>query len=325
MANNRMFKMEQLSLDSFLDDVNEWDNVASSTKINNQSTDLRQDRKRFPIHIVQDFTRFIEYIEKEPVPITKTAEYIYEKSLPKLNECMSVKAENVTANSQQIHYPYIHFFYHIALAGRLVEKTLLDSTTPRLLITDLSRVFYKLTDTEKYLFLLETFWVDVNWKRLLDKKVSGVHDILPDVFNILISEKLKSGLQLDKERLLSNLTFDWNYLFLYLEWLGIWMCEEDQARIDDYGSEKYYFVKSIALTSFGKKVVPILVEARNIKKWNIPLRKEYGEVNPLPGSELPDIDVLHTSRKINKVPPFYRAFSDIFDKRDIGNTIPRSY
>ncbi|MDC3418094.1 IS1096 element passenger TnpR family protein [Aquibacillus salsiterrae] len=315
--------MEQLSMDSLFDDFCESKKDATSkTK---QILINQQNGKSYPISLVRDFNEFIDYIEQHSVQITKTSEYISRKYLPMINERMSVKAEGVTAHSQQEYYPYIHFFYYIALAGRLVEKVSLNSTKPQLKVSERWNLFSKLTDTEKYLFMLETFWVDVNWSRLLDNKKNAVHHILPDIFGKLVGESLGSGIQLDENPLLSNLTFDWHHFFLYFEWFGIWNCEKDQERINHYGKKSYYFVKNILLSPFGEKVVPVLLESRNLEEWNLPLRREYGEVNPLPGSKLPEVEDPKTySNEEENLPPFYQAFSDIFDKREIGNTIPRS-
>lgn len=322
MVNNNKQVIEQMSLSSFLDDFDESEiNVSNSTKKQTQKT--KQDRTTFPINLILDFDRFLDYIEQHPIEITKTSEYISRKHLPSLNERMSVKAENVTANMQQESYPYIHFFYHIAVAGRLVEKVFLDSNKPRLRVTDRYNVYCNLTDTEKYMFLLESFWVDVNWSSISTKKKVYVHQFLPDIFRKLI-ESPEAQMRLDQNALLANLTSNWHYFFLYFEWFGIWLCEKDQERIEHAGNKSCYFVKTIKLTTFGKKVVSVLLEDRNIEQWNIPIRREYGEVNPLPGSRLPEMaDANLPSENDEKIPLFYRAFSDLFFQRELGGSLPR--
>ena len=77
--------------------------------------------------------------------------------------------------------------------------------------------------------------------------------------------------------------------FIYFEWFGLWECEVDQERIDTYYRKNHYFAKSIKLTDFGSKIMPILLYDRNIQIWNISERRSRGEINPIPGAELEDM------------------------------------
>lgn len=60
-------------------------------------------------------------------------DYISRKHLPSINKQLSIKSEDATLHTQE-HYPYIHFFYYIALAGNLMEKVWNGSDKPGLRI-----------------------------------------------------------------------------------------------------------------------------------------------------------------------------------------------
>src|SRR5699024_1628331 len=144
--------------------------------------------------------------------------------------------------------------------------------------------YKQLTDTEKYFFLLETFWVDLNWADILNQNTNPIILVIEDIFTKLLDTK---QLQL-KKSLLARLTYNWNYFFLYLEWFGLWVCETDIENIESANRKTEYYVNSILLTPFAEKIVPILLNDRHPQVWNIPYRRENGEVNPIPGSKLPE-------------------------------------
>lgn len=316
-------KVEQLTLDSFLDEFNESISESAHTKEKRIITQTnKKNRETFPIHLVIDFDQFMEFIANHSVNLTAKNEYISEKFLPEINDRMSIKTENATKHSQQEYYPYIHFFYYLALGGGLVEKAALDSNKSMLRVTDRFKSFQQLTDTEKYFFLLETFWVDLNWGRLENKNSTTIHQILPEVFTKLMNEKGKNCIHFHDKNILSRLMFDWNYFFLYFDWLGLWVSNKDQETIENYGMKSRYFAKSIILTNFGKKMIPIFMQERNVEKWNISLRRQNGEVNPMPGSAMPAI-YNKEDKKDQSSEPFYQAFEQLFDQRELYKTLPR--
>jgi hypothetical protein len=320
--------VEQLSFDSLLDEDNhsEKDNL---NKMDGIIPTIKQNRKTFPLTLVIDFNEFMDYIEHHPVSLTKTAGHISTKHLPLINKRLSVIAEEATNHTTQQHYPYIHFFYHLALSGRLLKKDSLSSKL-QLTITERWHMFKRLTNTEKYMFLLETFWIDLDLAKLLDKDDSYVHLILNDMLTKLMDEKSGHLLQLkDKEPMLANLILNWNFSLLYLEWFGLWICEKDQERIDHYGKKSYYFAKTISLTPFGKKIIPIFLNSRNMDVWNIALRRKNGEINPLPGSPFPEEDdeAIQGERMIvrndQSSERFHEAFITLFPRKDLQTTLPR--
>lgn len=342
--------MDQLSFDSLWIKFNNEKNFSENEK-SNVERDLASSpwkvvkevsaperKETFPIILVEDFEHFLGYLEQHQVKLTKTKEYISRKYLPEINELLSLKAEDATPYTEQEYYPLIHFFYHLALNARLVEKVPFKSGQ-QLNTTERLRLFQDLTDTEKYFFLLETFWVDINWGTLFDKRYNSYSLSLQEVF-ALLSEK-QPGFSLtfrddskDEGRLMSYQTFDWNFLFLYLEWFGFWECEEDQERMEDYGRKSRYYANAITLTAFGAKLIPILLVSRNLEAWNKPLRRENGEVNPIPGSELDDmlmgilprkveIKILKNIAKDQSSQPFFQAFTDMFPKGELQHTLPR--
>lgn len=321
-------KQQQMSIFDLLDDTTQPQEDFTNFSESHSIWPKYSSKKSIPTKLIIDFDRFIDYLEHHPIQLTKKMGYISRKHLPSINERLSIKAEDATNYSQQEYYPYIHFFYYIALAGRLIKKVSVDLTYPKLEITDRWSQYKQLTDAEKYFFLLETFWIDVNWKQILNQHHNPVHLIIEDVFTKLMDKKAKHQLLL-KESLLASLTYKWNYFFLYIEWLGLWVCEKDQEQIDQSRRKNVYYVKTISLTSFAQKIIPILLSDRHPQVWNIPFRRENGEVNPIPGSELPEgienvFDDQLNYNEDQSSEPFYKAFTDLFPSTMLQETLPRN-
>ncbi|MEW9676964.1 plasmid pRiA4b ORF-3 family protein [Lentibacillus sp. L22] len=309
---------EQLTLDFFLDDT---DDANQSEPAGATIFSAKKEKRRtFPSDLVNDFEQYINYILKHPMELTKTKAYIPSKQLPDLNSLLSIKAKNKTNRPQQEQYPYIHFLYHLALASRILEKAPITANQLKLQGTNRWMQFQKLTFTEKYFVLLETFWVDANWAKMLGEHRNQIHHMFATVCKQLLDDK---QIDFGSKTMLANLTRCWNHFFLHIEWFGFWVCEKDQEQIDKYGKKNDFYAKSISLTPFGENMLRILLESRDITVWNIPLRVEYGEVNPVPGSALPDMP--SEKRTVNKKKPeaFHHAFDGLFPKRDLSQTLPR--
>ncbi|KGA98981.1 hypothetical protein AJ85_19025 [Alkalihalobacillus alcalophilus ATCC 27647 = CGMCC 1.3604] len=330
---------EQLSFD----ELSDW--TDSSPSIENLEVESGKDtnKESFPITLISDFDRFINYIENHPVQLTKTKEYISQKHLPDLNNRMTIQNEHATRYTKQDYYPYIHFFYYLALSGHLLEKV--SEKQGKLLLkgTERLQLYKDLSNTEKYFFLLETFWLDVNWEKLIAQRYKPlpIPVLLQDIF-YLFSQKNSEYLALNKnsdlrESSLIKYLNIFSSLSLYLDWFGLWKCENDQERIEMSFRKNEYFAKSIRGTAFGAKVIPVLLIDRNINIWNIAFRREEGEINPIPGTELElekmmfaDIpeEVINAILERMKVDqssqPFFQPFKILFPEEELQRTLPRN-
>lgn len=92
---------------------------------------------------------------------------------------------------KEVHpaYPVIHLFYHISISGGItVVKSLKQDK--RILVVNQERMnmYNNLTNTEKYMFLLETLLRDVDWRRMLEKVFPGYEALkyIGDVFQFFL-------------------------------------------------------------------------------------------------------------------------------------------
>jgi shikimate kinase len=301
---------DQLTFDSLFDELTKDDSQEEPEK---NIRFIKQQRKNFPMQLAADFNQFMKFIGHQSLPLTES--YISDSHLSAINERMSIREINGTDQTKQGCYPYIHFFYHIALSGNLLKIETSHSEELELKTTDRWGLYLDLTDTEQYFFLFETFWIDVDWAKLLQKDFNPIHYMLPEVFSKITEPKSKSVLDFqEKETLLGHLISNWNDFFLYMEWFGFWVCEKDQKRS---------FVKKLTATPFGLSMISVLLNSRDIKVWNVPLRQEFGESSPVPGSTLPEMGKPRNNSQA--LQPFYKAFKTLFPKNDLQDTLPRTW
>lgn len=121
----------------------------------------------------------------------------------------------------------------------LLEIAQVKAVKLQLMETDRLRLYNELTAVEKYFFLLETFWVDVNWERLLDTHFYKIALSIQQGLSAISLEQPKlPDLRWNNGRVakthLAQLFYNFNYLPLYFEWFGFWKCEADQERINNY-------------------------------------------------------------------------------------------
>jgi len=305
----------QLSLNDLFGDLKEFETDQSENK-KQQPFPSEQNKKAFPIELVEDFDKFMNYIQNHPIQITKKKGYISRKHLPFINEQLSIQAKNVTNYSQQEYYPYIHFFYHLAIGAHLFDKEL---SRNHLSLTDRWSLYQELSEAEKYCFLLETFWVDIDWSILSNNVYDSIDFVFPEILEKIPTERNENMLEIMNDSLLFKLLERWSNFILYFEWFGLWICKKDHLRMERYGGKLALFAEKITLTTFGVKVLSILLEQRDLYKWNIPLRRRmFGEINPTPGAPLHNEEAVEKEQSLFNV-----ALIKLFPSGGVKTTLPR--
>lgn len=318
----------QLSFDMF-----GWEEEKKSSTY---STSLSA--SQFPDQFIIDVNIFLAYCSDTSISLTKTNQTLSRKHLQQLNEILSVKAESANTYSSQEFYPYIDFIFQIMLTGRLVE---IHTNRKNLIPRDSDRLtsFKEFTDSEKYCFLLETFWVDMDWDELLLNNTNQVTTAHVPVFTVLYpgEENKKWNIVNPKTatgELLSLETQYWQHFFQYFEWFGLWICEPDTERIETHYRKNSYCAKNLAVTNLGKQIMPILLTDRSLQLWNISLRKLFGLYDWIPGKPSEYIhDHGMTSKDAKKLAivshedqsmqPFYLPFVPLFAEGTLTKTLPR--
>ncbi len=316
---------KSLSFDMFLSDNQHKDSTHSSIS-------------EFPGDFIKDVDCFIEYCATTKTSLTKTTKTLSRKDLQNLNEQVHVKAYKANAYSSQESYPYIDFIFRLMLSSRLFD---IPTNSRRFIPEDIDRLtaFKNFTLPEKYCFLLETFWVDMDWNDLM-RRYSPIDNYVA-IFSIIYPTKSNKKYNLrnpknEIEELLDRKTnHNWLNFYSYFEWFGLWMCEPDTELMNYMHMKNTFIAKSIAVTQLGKQIMPILIIDRHLHIWNIALRKQYDISQWTPGlpihyafdygMSVKDIKKLETvSQEDQSRQPFYLPFTPLFTEGTLQQTFPRA-
>jgi len=296
-----------------------------------------------PTPLLKDFATFIHHLIEHPVSLTRTNEFIPRKVLYELNQRIAHPVSNTTPLTDQNFYPLLHLFYHLALAGKLFRKVPEKGKKLVLKPTERIQLYEELKPAEKYFFLLETLWIDVDWEKLQKGILrQSLFYTVPLVLQFLSEQRPGEEIRLkgsDKSAFeLFRIFWIWEYFLLYFSYFGFWEVIPDEEATIRYGSKRAFQAKSIIPSTFGVTIAPILNDARELPYWNLPSRREAGEWKVIPGSPLPRGNPykflkrelkLAKSKAVIKVDkgkpgdPFFLPFVPLFADGELQRTLPR--
>lgn len=281
-----------------------WQDDDDGIKLKQSKTEQVSDNDDFH-QIVSDMNIFIQYIQEHKVHVTTTNGAITGGHLIKLNERLSIQAENVTNRSKQEFFPYIHLLFHLAMAGGLMEKSTNTGAKKWLQTTERTALYEALTGIEKYFFLLETLWIDVDWLSFREANDTSQLEFR-DVLISFVTGKGEIQLKYHIGQILQS-----------FEFFGFWSCVVDQELTARYGLKRAIIVKELHLKELGCQLIPILCNDRDLQNWSIPYRKKLGELNPTPGEPYYEEDVDQSDER------FLEAFKHLFPDYSLENSLPR--
>jgi hypothetical protein len=294
-----------------------------------------------PTPLLRDFAAFTRHLSTHHTVLTRANEFISGRDLYELNQEMTHPIPDTTPRTSQSLHPLLHLFYHLVLAGKLFRKVSEKGSRLVLKPTERLRAYGELKLTERYFFLLETFWIDTDWKKLQEEcfgnpSLYGVHHVLGSLSEQQPGKRiyLKSEEASDAFQML----WDWGYFILYFSFFGFWEATRDEVLMAQHWPKRSFPAETITPSTLGVTMAEVLREARNVFYWNLPHRRDFGEWEAIPGSPLPDGGILtlfelEPERKRSKPPievdkgkpgdPFFLPFISLFAEGELQKTLPR--
>lgn len=203
------------------------------------------------VPLVKDFNTFITYLVENKPCLTKRKQFLSPKDLHQINQLMSNPNRESTSRTNQELYPLFHLFYHLIFYGNLFEKVSVGSQKVKIQKTDRMEEYLALTSTEKYFFLLETFWVDCDWNKLASehRAESTIWQVM-NTMEFIVKRSPGKTIFLDKK---SSLYFE-NFFMLYLSFFGFFKITRNEELYKEYFSRSYpssiSFSSSHSITRF---------------------------------------------------------------------------
>lgn len=221
-------------------------------------------------YLVKDFQTFMEYLFREGAYLTKKSRQIAPKFLYSLNQKVTYPTEDVKPRSKQATYHELHLLQHLAEAAKLYEKTSGPNGNFKLIPTERYKQFCVLTETEQYFTLLETFWINVNWRKLTEGRHGRmVMNELHYTFDVL--SRQQTGMKLPIDHIGSEINYVVSILenfVAYFSYFGFWEVEQEYEMDNGYQLKGEFKAQSITVTEFGKQMMKCLTKHRPILDWN---------------------------------------------------------
>jgi len=294
-----------------------------------------------PTSLLKDFSTFLQCLAEKPVVLTRVAELLPPEFLFRINQKMT-NPDDVSVSSKQRSYKVLHLFYHLALDGKLFQKLAGDKNELFLKASDRLRLYEELKPSEKYFFLLETLWTDVDWEKLEPgfplPMLEYAYAALKALGGMQPGEEISLKNEQSEEPGLPSLFSSLSNFLLYFSLFGFLEVAQDEEETKRWASKQEFFAKSLTPSSFGVTLGVVLAEAREPVLWNLPMRRIAGELKPQPGSPLPHDNPFwmfkrglgqRRSRANAKAKmgtfgePFFLPFVPFFAERELQRTLPR--
>jgi hypothetical protein len=261
-----------------------------------------------PVPIVKDFGTFTTYIREKNPSLARKTHFLTRKTLYEIDQLLSHPLPDNRPQTSEGFYPHLKLFYHLALRGTFFVKT------PELTLqqTETFTNYDMLTPTEKYFFLLETFWVDSNWSELLNHPSD--FSLIPKARAITgYLARNPSGRILLMKRLDNIRSVIWNihHFWQYLSFFGLLRI----AFVQDPSKKRQLQPASVTITDLGSALFPILHGERNLEQWNIPYNQNETESLII----FPGLSETHCKEEYE---PFFKPFQRLF-KENLQKTLPR--
>lgn len=210
-----------------------------------------------PTTIVADFQHFLMYLKEHPVKLTKAKGNLAKKDLREMYDLLPNLGLEVSENSNQDYYPVLKLFMELGQKLELIRKVASGASTVLVIDEEQLALFEKLTMAERYVSLLQCFWLHADWEVLaggLYASTPSNVDFLFESFNELpVNEKIN----IENDRDLKYSLQDFGHFLLYFQYFGFWEVELDL----DLEPKTRVSAKSIQIQPLLKSLMPILSES----------------------------------------------------------------
>ncbi len=248
-----------------------------------------------------EFDRLIEFIKNEQPILSAKLGVFGKKDSFELNS-MLVNPKVVTApNYNQEQFPVIDLMFNLALLGGLFYKGNNEKGKPALIETPKLESYLALNDSEKYVFLLQTYWTKYEFEEKFDRFIM-ITEFYYFLARIANSEP--------NERILSDGYFQVNYMFstgaAFIHHLRFFDLGELEL-VEGVTSKYEDSIKAFIPNDFGIAIADFLCTDA-LKFWN--------------REDLVYLSILDDSLKLDIEGEPFEAFRNLFPKNAVTHTVP---
>lgn len=265
-----------------------------------------------------DLERVIQYIQKNNPALTKS------KQLPpkicfELNQQVHFQKEDAKSTHRHYHYPLFYFIHHLLVEGKLFKIEQSKSKFYYKVHPQNLAMFLDMNPIERYFFVWQTFIVDCDFV-VLQQEETRKYSSLYFYRMLGVVQHLEVEKKYNTRGSLSFINFSFNYVNLYLIYLGFWELGFDKKNM------WHYYFSTFTMTPLGQAVAKVLFEKRPLIFWNKQERSFVEEGVDLLISLLEEVQIkrLQQVEELQKEvleEKFITAFQELFPKSSLEKSI----
>lgn len=210
-----------------------------------------------PTTIVADFQQFLMYLKVHPVKLTKAKGNLAKKDLRALYEVLPNLGLEVSESSNQDYYPVMKLFIELGQKLELIRKVASGASTVLVIDEEQLALFEKLTMTERYVSLLQCFWLHADWEVLAGGLYASTPTNVYFLFESLSGLPVNKKINIANDRDLKYALHDYGHFLLYFQYFGFWEVELEP----DLEKKTRVIAKSIQIQPLLKSLMSILAES----------------------------------------------------------------
>ena len=249
--------------------------------------------------LLYDFDKTIEYLYANKTKLTNAKGIFPIQTVIDLNQIIT-SPYKLSTRPQQEHCPFINFIYYLTINSNLFKKQK-EGKKQVLQKTEYLDIYNTFNNTEKYFYLLETWWCNFNWTNLYN---FGLYEELEMNLSVIVNamriNDVDSWINLDEIKHSNKIKGLGQNLLLSFEYFGLF-----NVKFENKNSGAYEICRYIMFNEFGNKIIEELYEKRDFNAWNN-YAFEFNEKN----TKLENED-------------FITAFKDLFIKGELEHTIKK--
>lgn len=278
--------------------------------------------------VLNDFDLFLTFLRTHrQVPVTGTSFHLKQADLFRLNAEMHFKTDWVTEKSRQPHYPLLDFFYQVVTASQLARVHHEKKGVYLKVVPEQLEKYDLMTYTERYFLLLETLWCRMNWEELTGARNLYFAETVLTVLELMALSDPGRALEVQDRavRVQTNkppLHLMSRKAYEVLWFLGFYDLVPDAALTKRPESHEFPYTKFIA-KELCQHLVPVLLEQRPLKVWNLPASQEtdiFEEMTGLLDLLVGKPEAQEPEETAAKKPeePFVEAFKPLFAPEELS-------
>ncbi len=217
------------------------------------------------INIVNDFDTFCKYIDNNRIKLTKQRKEIGRNDAFEINKNLYFK-ENVTKpNYPQKSYVFTNFMFQLCKESKLYKHEGDSKGNVYLIRTNRMDDVDKLNEFEKYVFLLETYWTDYNFKNVGYFGSSALS--VSRLVQLISKKKMGEVITYDDvqgKRDLGGIFDDKSDIVYHLSLFGL--C--DYEKYKQIGRRTLQKIEYVKTNEFSIEMCKLLDSKRKIEDWN---------------------------------------------------------